>query len=318
MNWGDTDRHAAWMSPPLSQESQSNPHMLQEHEACYSCLTFVTFNLRIHSLSVVHSDLETARGRDHMLPISVDATPSHHPAFGCKNLQLLMVSVSILFTDCLFSARLSQYLQLLKCLCDPRREWGAPGRPAPTMNEVEMTTLSPWALRPGIQKSMVGGLQAGKLWLARGHCASHLGWGMLVGDGRARSLSWSFLGGWGKCGARRSGHRGWASPASAREKRRHWRWPYVSSPPKLGHSLTCGLNPWKNRGIMGAGASLMIQWLRVCLAMQRILVPSWMWEDPTCHGATKPVGPRLPKHMCWEPVLPNKRSCHNEMPMHRN
>ena len=27
-------------------------------------------------------------------------------------------------------------------------------------------------------------------------------------------------------------------------------------------------------------------------------VPSRMWEDPTCHGATKPMGPQLLKPMC--------------------
>ena len=37
------------------------------------------------------------------------------------------------------------------------------------------------------------------------------------------------------------------------------------------------------------GASLVAQWLRICLPMQgtRVRVP--VWEDPTCHGATGPV-----------------------------
>ena len=34
----------------------------------------------------------------------------------------------------------------------------------------------------------------------------------------------------------------------------------------------------------------MAQWLRICLAMQRTLVRSPVQEDPTRHGATKPVG----------------------------
>ena len=34
----------------------------------------------------------------------------------------------------------------------------------------------------------------------------------------------------------------------------------------------------------------MAQWLRICLAMQRTLVPSLVWEDPTCCGTTKPMG----------------------------
>ena len=33
----------------------------------------------------------------------------------------------------------------------------------------------------------------------------------------------------------------------------------------------------------------MVQWLRICLAMQRTPVWSLVQEDPTCHGATKPV-----------------------------
>ena len=37
------------------------------------------------------------------------------------------------------------------------------------------------------------------------------------------------------------------------------------------------------------GASLVAQWLRICLPMQRTRVRALVWEDPTCHGATKPV-----------------------------
>ena len=36
-------------------------------------------------------------------------------------------------------------------------------------------------------------------------------------------------------------------------------------------------------------ASLVVQWWRVCLAMQRTLVRSLVREDPTCLVATKPV-----------------------------
>ena len=36
-------------------------------------------------------------------------------------------------------------------------------------------------------------------------------------------------------------------------------------------------------------ASLMAQWLRICLPMQGTWVQSLVWEDPTCRGATKPV-----------------------------
>ena len=37
------------------------------------------------------------------------------------------------------------------------------------------------------------------------------------------------------------------------------------------------------------GASLVAQWLRVCLPMQGTRVRPLVWEDPTCHGATGPV-----------------------------
>ena len=37
------------------------------------------------------------------------------------------------------------------------------------------------------------------------------------------------------------------------------------------------------------GASLVVQWLRICLPMQGTRVRALVWEDPTCHGATGPV-----------------------------
>ena len=37
------------------------------------------------------------------------------------------------------------------------------------------------------------------------------------------------------------------------------------------------------------GASLVAQWLRVCLPMQGTRVRALVWEDPTCRGATRPV-----------------------------
>ena len=36
-------------------------------------------------------------------------------------------------------------------------------------------------------------------------------------------------------------------------------------------------------------ASLVAQWLRVCLPMQGTWVRSLVWEDSTCHGASKPM-----------------------------
>ena len=36
-------------------------------------------------------------------------------------------------------------------------------------------------------------------------------------------------------------------------------------------------------------ASLVAQWLSVCLPMQGTRVRALVWEDPTCHGAAGPV-----------------------------
>ncbi|KAJ8780715.1 hypothetical protein J1605_000758 [Eschrichtius robustus] len=38
-----------------------------------------------------------------------------------------------------------------------------------------------------------------------------------------------------------------------------------------------------------AQASLLAQWLRVCLPVQGTRVRALVWEDPTCRGATRPV-----------------------------
>ena len=38
-----------------------------------------------------------------------------------------------------------------------------------------------------------------------------------------------------------------------------------------------------------AKASLVVQWLRICLPTQRTPVQSLVWKDPPCHGATKSV-----------------------------
>ena len=39
----------------------------------------------------------------------------------------------------------------------------------------------------------------------------------------------------------------------------------------------------------GDGASLVAQWLRICLPMQGTRVRALVWEDPTCRGATRSV-----------------------------
>ena len=37
------------------------------------------------------------------------------------------------------------------------------------------------------------------------------------------------------------------------------------------------------------GASLVAQWLRICLPVQGTRVRVLVWEDPTCRGASRPV-----------------------------
>ena len=61
--------------------------------------------------------------------------------------------------------------------------------------------------------------------------------------------------------------------------------------------------------------SLVVQWLRIHLPMQGTQVSSLVWEDPTCHGATKPMHRnywgrelQLLKRACLERVLCSKRS----------
>ena len=47
------------------------------------------------------------------------------------------------------------------------------------------------------------------------------------------------------------------------------------------------LQSYSNQDCMGT--SLVVQWLRIHLPMQGTWVQSLVREDPTCHGATKPV-----------------------------
>ena len=45
----------------------------------------------------------------------------------------------------------------------------------------------------------------------------------------------------------------------------------------------------RNEKELKNGASLVAQWLRICLLMQGTRVRALVWEDPTCHGAAGPV-----------------------------
>ena len=62
-------------------------------------------------------------------------------------------------------------------------------------------------------------------------------------------------------------------------------------------------------------ASLVVQWLRICLPMQGTRVRALVREDPTCRGATRPVS-----HNYWAcasgACAPNKRCRDSERPVH--
>ena len=87
----------------------------------------------------------------------------------------------------------------------------------------------------------------------------------------------------------------------------------------------------------GTRTSLVLQWIRIHLSMQGTQVWSLVWEDSTCCGTTKPLchnywghalGPtshsywapmqQLLKPTCPKPLLRNKRSYHNEKPVHHS
>ena len=59
------------------------------------------------------------------------------------------------------------------------------------------------------------------------------------------------------------------------------------------------------------------QWLRIHLPVQETQVWSLVWEDSTCHRATKPMHHNY-SACTLEPIFHKKRSHHNEKPMHHN
>ena len=66
-----------------------------------------------------------------------------------------------------------------------------------------------------------------------------------------------------------------------------------------------------------SGASLVAQWLRICLPMQGTRVRALVWEDPACRGATKPVS-----HNYWAcasgACAPQWERPDSERPAHRD
>ena len=55
--------------------------------------------------------------------------------------------------------------------------------------------------------------------------------------------------------------------------------------------------------------SLVVEWIKICLPMQGTQVWSLVWEDLTCHGATKPES-----HNCTETHLPRAHALQQQRP----
>ena len=55
------------------------------------------------------------------------------------------------------------------------------------------------------------------------------------------------------------------------------------------HDMVPHLNQGEKFKTNQQGTSLVAQWLRIRLPMQGTWVRALVQEDPTCHGATKPV-----------------------------
>ena len=58
--------------------------------------------------------------------------------------------------------------------------------------------------------------------------------------------------------------------------------------PNTFYEATITLIPKPDKDVT-KGASLVVQWLRICLLMQGTQVQALVWEYPTCRGATRPV-----------------------------
>ncbi|KAJ8791936.1 hypothetical protein J1605_004161 [Eschrichtius robustus] len=56
------------------------------------------------------------------------------------------------------------------------------------------------------------------------------------------------------------------------------------------NSWESGIKGLRSKLLKGkTGASLVAQWLRICLPMQGTRVRALVWEDPTCRRATGPM-----------------------------
>ena len=75
------------------------------------------------------------------------------------------------------------------------------------------------------------------------------------------------------------------------EKRSHLKWKgvmFIDQLLRLHGFYFHRYSKWPNKK-GEIGASLVAQWLRICLPMQGTRVRALVWEEPTRHGATRPV-----------------------------
>ena len=78
------------------------------------------------------------------------------------------------------------------------------------------------------------------------------------------------------------------------------------------HDLTWSCSSWSSWELIrnvNFGASLVVQWLRICLPMQGTRIRSLVHEDSKCRQATKPVCHNYCNLSALEPAL------HNEKPL---
>ena len=81
----------------------------------------------------------------------------------------------------------------------------------------------------------------------------------------------------------------WRAPCQSLFKFLKWTFSLIQQFQNLSHKCTC-INAQKCLSKVSiTGASLVAQWLKICLPMQGTRVRALVWEDPTHHGATGPV-----------------------------
>ena len=96
-------------------------------------------------------------------------------------------------------------------------------------------------------------------------------------------------------------------------------WPFPEGNLGLGHRFPPQPTPvemgWPSLQEQIFWASLVAQWLRVCLPVQGTRARSLIQEDPTCHGQVH-LSTTTAEAACSGPCAPQQENHHNERPMH--